>query len=685
MKLKKLKLKNIRSYESQEIEFPEGSLLLSGDIGSGKTSVLMAIEYALFGLQPGQKGSALLRNNVQSGEVTLEFEIDGQDIIIERKLKRDAKSVANEYSAISIDHEKIECSVTELKTKILTLLHYPPEFLKKNNVLYKYTIYTPQEQMKQIILEEPEARLNVLGYIFGIDKYKRIRENLIILLNKLKEESKFLQGDIKTLDEDKTKLLSIERFTTLLEDKIRKRQKELEEAVLKRKSVETEFADIEKKIKEKELFEKESEKTRILISSKKENLNTLVKELNEAIKNLSESGEAFDDSKFKVLLNEISLKKDELEKLNSKYIDIAGKINSLEQNKLIQTEKKNRVFKIDICPTCLQNVPYTHKHNILNETERELAELSNKTSALEKDRKDILSSISKIKSELSDLEEEKTKMQILKSKSGYIQKSKERVTDVKKSMENLEKDIALLSSHLSSLKENILKFSKFSNLLKLKHGELEHFRDEEKRAEVNLAGMQKELEMTFKEIAEIKRTIANKEISKKKLSEILDISDWLSNQFSNLVNFIERNVMIKLRIEFARLFNKWFHMLAGDSFEVQLDENFTPLMIQGETEMDYAFLSGGERTAIALAYRLALNQTINSLFSNIKTKDIIILDEPTDGFSEVQLDKMRDVFEEINAGQLIIVSHDQKIEGFVDSIIRIKKEGEVSHIENAQH
>jgi len=56
MKIKKIKLKNIRSYESQEIEFPEGSLLLSGDIGSGKTSILLAIEYALFGLQPGQKG-----------------------------------------------------------------------------------------------------------------------------------------------------------------------------------------------------------------------------------------------------------------------------------------------------------------------------------------------------------------------------------------------------------------------------------------------------------------------------------------------------------------------------------------------------------------------------------------------------------------------------------------------------
>lgn len=62
MKIKRITLDNIRSYEHQEITFPEGSVLLSGDIGSGKTSILLGIEFALFGLQPGQKGSSILRN-----------------------------------------------------------------------------------------------------------------------------------------------------------------------------------------------------------------------------------------------------------------------------------------------------------------------------------------------------------------------------------------------------------------------------------------------------------------------------------------------------------------------------------------------------------------------------------------------------------------------------------------------
>ena len=137
--------------------------------------------------------------------------------------------------------------------------------------------------------------------------------------------------------------------------------------------------------------------------------------------------------------------------------------------------------------------------------------------------------------------------------------------------------------------------------------------------------------------------------------------------------------MAKVRNEFSELFNKWFSMLTPDNFHVRLDENFTPVISQKDFELDYGFLSGGERTAVALAYRLALNQIINSLFSNVNTQGLIILDEPTDGFSEQQLDKIRDILQEINSNQLILVSHEQKIEGFVDNVIKLKKEQGLSN------
>ena len=153
---------------------------------------------------------------------------------------------------------------------------------------------------------------------------------------------------------------------------------------------------------------------------------------------------------------------------------------------------------------------------------------------------------------------------------------------------------------------------------------------------------------------------------------------WLNKKVMPVISFIEKNVMVSLKKEFSKLFAEWFNMLVPENFNVRLSDDFTPIVEQQDYEIDYAYLSGGERTAIALAYRLALNQVINSLMSKIKTKELVILDEPTDGFSEQQLDKMREVLDELNVQQLIIVSHEQKMESFVENVIRFKKDYGVS-------
>ena len=71
---------------------------------------------------------------------------------------------------------------------------------------------------------------------------------------------------------------------------------------------------------------------------------------------------------------------------------------------------------------------------------------------------------------------------------------------------------------------------------------------------------------------------------------------------------------------------------------------------------------------------------MNDFLSSIRTRDLIILDEPTDGFSSEQLDRVREVINQINVEQVIIVSHEAKMEGFVDNIIRVRKHGHESRI-----
>ena len=678
MQLKKIKLKNIRSYQEEEIEFAKGSTLLSGDIGSGKTTILLAIEFALFGLQPGQKGTSLLRNGEEEGEVKIEFEVDNKEITIERKLKK-GKTITQDYSAITIDGKKDEISVTELKNTVLELLNYPKEFSKKQNILYKFTVYTPQEEMKQIILQDSETRINTLRHVFGIDKYKQILENTSIIMTNIREEKRVREGITMSLEQDKTNVIKKEQELKSIQRELIFLSGELLLKIEKRKDVEKEKDEIYKKIEEKNKLKQEIEKTRIITNNKEEIIYNNSKLNQELIMQLEElKSLQFDESQIQQLENEIKFKREQKEKLNNSHLEINSKINSInyknQDNKnLIQT-----MSNLKNCPTCLQNVDAIYRANVLNKANSDIVENNKKIEFLEQEKKEILKQYKILEEEIHFKERKITDLKILKMKLQDIDKKEKKLHEIEISKNSLNQDLIILKKHLETLNNSIFELAKYDGKFNAKQIELQEAFREEKIAEIKIAETKKEINMHDKQIEELKERVKKIEEIKKQLNYLMEIETWFSKKFIPLITYIERNVMIKLKTEFSKLFAEWFNMLVSDTFNVNLRDDFTPIIEQQDYEIDYAFLSGGERTAIALAYRLSLNQVINSLLSKIKTKDLVILDEPTDGFSEQQLDKMRDVLQQLKIGQLIIVSHEQKIESFVENVIRFKKEHGIS-------
>ena len=121
MILKSIKLENIRSYLNQEINFPKGSVLLSGDIGSGKSTILLGIEFALFGFNRNLSGRTLLRHGKNNGSVELCFFLEGKEIIIKRVLKK-GRVIQQSSGYIVINGVKKEATPVELKSDIIELL-----------------------------------------------------------------------------------------------------------------------------------------------------------------------------------------------------------------------------------------------------------------------------------------------------------------------------------------------------------------------------------------------------------------------------------------------------------------------------------------------------------------------------------------------------------------------------------
>jgi exonuclease SbcC len=190
---------------------------------------------------------------------------------------------------------------------------------------------------------------------------------------------------------------------------------------------------------------------------------------------------------------------------------------------------------------------------------------------------------------------------------------------------------------------------------------------------------QKEDMMSY--INQLANEIEKKHSEKRQIESLNEIMSWLDENFMNLMEVMEQHVMLALQYEFNTFFQSWFEIIMQNGISVRIDDSFSPVIIQNGFDTDYSNLSGGEKTSVALAYRLALNKVINSISENIKTKDIIILDEPTDGFSNDQLDKLRDVIAQLALKQIIIVSHEPKIDTFVESVIKLYKENHTSRIE----
>ena len=679
MIIKKLKLENIRSYANQEIEFPSGNILLSGNIGSGKTSLLLAIDFVLFGLRRGAlSGASLLKHGEEKGSVELCFEIDDKEIIIKRTLKRGKTSIGQDFGFISIDGENSDCTAIQLKQKVLELFNYPMEYLTKSkSLVYNYTVYTPQEEMKAILFADPQERLTILRKVFGIDKYQRIGDNSKIVIGALKTKQKEMEFRISDLmdkiNERDEKRARFSELKILLEEANIKLKEIIEKINRYKKQIEV----IEEEKIQRDSFLKEIEilKNNIknLIESRLRN-NRTVEVLQQEINSLESDlkvKESFDlDSLNKRILG----KEEDIRRHEVIMKDALKKIHEAELRINEANKNKEGIFELDYCPYCKQNVGEGHKNKIHELENLKIKENEEVLNGVLSHEKEILGIINSLKEEIDKLKRQKGTYELYKFKRENLDKKYKQLDELLDEQKNLKSKIGELNVKKSSLNTSLDKIPDvYKKYFEIKN-ELDSFLDIEKEFVRDKARSESESRILAELIEKLSNDILNGEEIKKKILEYSKLISWLDTGFVNLVQTMEKQIMMKVHSDFDSLFRDWFKILVSDeNLKIRLDYDFTPLIEQNGYDTDYLHLSGGEKTAAALAYRLALNQVINTVMSDINTKDLLILDEPTDGFSSEQVDKIRLILEELGVKQVIIVSHDPKIESFVDSVIRFEK------------
>ena len=783
MLLQQLKLENIRSYTSETINFPSGSTILAGDIGTGKSSILLAIEFALFGTSRADlPAEALLRKGAVNGSIELTFRVESNEVMIKRNLKKDKNSIKQLAGHLIINGIKKELMPVELKAEMVGLLGYPEEFISKNkNYIFRYTIYTPQEEMKLILQENIETRLDVLRKIFNIDKYKTIRDNLQFYLKQMRMKIAELktrteplleqQDKLKTLikeqeilnyalvslkpelDENKQKLAQQKEDLELYEQEQKtflelKQQQQTQNSLIKEKEIQLKKLSLQLdnlavpplKIENvnAEINQLEQQKSEVLTkkSSFQEKINYLQKNIQEYQQeiNLLDSSKILEkEQSFHELeqqlgnKEELHLKHTQLEELFNKTIEIISKNRTL----LVQSKEiKEKFENLDNCPTCYQQVPPEHKQNVFSQEEekmfrvgRMLADSEQKKNEISSQKEELKKKIEKlavqenlamkIKLELGQLKEKQAKVEQKKSQLKlWAQENNElmlklselekinleeleiKLIENRKILENLarkqlldnnvkevEKEKNEFIQRLREIENNFLGKSDLTIQISEKRKQLSELLEKEKNLSVREMQLKTQSDNLSKQKEELNLILDNLKEQSNQLVRLKELYHWLEAYFLQLTYTIEKQVMINIHHLFNQLFQEWFAILIDDeNIYSRLDDSFTPVIEQNGYEVLFNNLSGGEKTSAALAYRLALNRVINDVIHQIKTKDLLILDEPTDGFSSEQLDKVREVLEKLDLKQTIIVSHETKIESFVENVIRVNKEGHTSRV-----
>ena len=200
--------------------------------------------------------------------------------------------------------------------------------------------------------------------------------------------------------------------------------------------------------------------------------------------------------------------------------------------------------------------------------------------------------------------------------------------------------------------------------------------------EKGLSVSEKELENRKKEINEIEDLISKKKELKKRVEFLISLKNWTSDYFPTLLDDIERSILTSTASSFNERFKEWFNVLVQEeNIDIKIDpENFQPIVIIDGFESLFEDMSGGEKSALSLAYRLALNNVIMTKHYNVKTEGLLILDEPTDGFSEAQVNKMQDIFDKLDSKQLIIISHERTLDSFVTDVFNFKKQNHITKV-----
>lgn len=274
--IQRVKLYNWRSHAETEFEFSRGTNALFGIMGSGKSSVLQAIVFALYGDLPELREKKMKLDDLimfkpqqkNAAAVELTFGVQGKWWQVKREIKLGIGSNAD----LRCDGKLVETGSSKVTDYITSLLSVDFD-------LFSRAVYAKQNEIDYFLTLPKGKRMEKIDELLRINRLEESRQLLNEAQNTTKSKIQTLDGVVQqsSLEELEKNYSQAKLSLTSLEDQLGnlvKGRSELEKA---RVDIDARLKEMEKTKSELEILERELfafEKKKIELSEKVKKLAT---------------------------------------------------------------------------------------------------------------------------------------------------------------------------------------------------------------------------------------------------------------------------------------------------------------------------------------------------------------------------------------------------------------------------
>lgn len=490
VKLKRVELENIRSHKHVVFE-PEaqGITAISGPNGTGKSTIVDSIAWALYGTKPQgvSKASEIFRNGIDDKDkafAIVDLEVDGTLLRIERRRVNKNGAVECEVSKIVIEDNGGYTLENLAGPSVSHAEIYMRRNLKMDEKGFLAAVLVQQKQVDQLISAGPRERGAVIERLTGIASITSALVESRQEYNTLKKTASFSTVDESELsklteekEESKTELSSKQELLNKIKaqagelkvngSSLKKKLADESEKLKRHSTLETNITSLSVKIETKrdELVgvtaDKDNVKKKLSLVSSSVNIVEIKSKIDELKRTIRS-----EEFKSQAAENEKS-KSESLLEINNKIVEESNWKTLAKVKKDLKTAVSERNTSVDTKDTLSQdNVELLSSNKKLDNAIKILSKGDDCPTCLQKveDSKAAIDALSFQKQSNSDaVKENKEKIlenvAIISEKSGLIEKAEEFI-EAFESRESLEDLVSDYVSQLNSTNSSIRVFER---------------------------------------------------------------------------------------------------------------------------------------------------------------------------------------------------------------------------------